>query len=149
MEVIRIGGLFSDQVIVGGEDVPPFELIPAALADDGGSILGAATGFGNTCMPLPLWIWIAALGAYGFAVNWSLFPSGKNKTKQQSDMRTFGVPIAATAGSAIFWWFFRCDANLWFLISILVILLIHLLIKKGKTKKEYSLPSGAARGANA
>lgn len=119
---------------VGAEEgEPPFELVPAAQA---APVLGVSDA--KACAALPLWIWIAALVSYGLAVNWSLF-RWNNKELELGGMRKYVVPAAFTIGGLVLWWIYRCDAMLWFPITLLAILLVHLLVKRKKQKSAVAI----------
>lgn len=122
------GGLGLEYIAEGGVE-EPFTLIPTAQAvGPDNLVLGAASDALLTCNGLPLWIWFAGLAAYGLAINWALFPSRKGT--EMGSFRSVAFPTAATLGAFAFWWMYRCDQMVWFLIGVLLILFMHLLVKK-------------------
>lgn len=109
------------------QEKPPFELIKTTQASENESIpvLAAST----QKPPLPLWIWISALVAYGLAINWAIFPYGNSNSQKQKLVRfTVGTSIFSALFFA-FWFSYQSNDYLWVPLVALLILTLHLYYK--------------------
>lgn len=88
--------------------------------------------------PLPLWIWISALIAYGLAINWAIFPYGNPASPQKQ--KTFRLTAGVSLSSALFfafWFSYQSNEYLWVPLAALLILTLHVYYKY------FSLPKSA------
>jgi len=130
---LKVVGGFANGFYGEGDGGEPFTLVPAALAyGPTDQVLGASAA--RTCNYIPIWIWMAALAAYGLAINWSLFPF--RKETQAGNVRMIALPTLASVTILGFWWFFRCDLMLWFAAAVFVILALHLITKDRQLKSK-------------